>query len=258
MYAGIDFPDFEDGATKLLGFDLGLVLDLADGEIITALTSTLICIEGTDAALALDPDARFSGNASILGGPIMQGLVFDDAVGDLIGNAYAFGFYATTNLGQIFAPWAQFWIGEGYGIPIVPTAAPLANLTSFLIFPSFQKTVLSSLGDYAGQDFPMVDQGERWLYGFDLSPALSVGEHITSVTFALTLVSGTDTAVSNNPAARFIGPPVISGATVKQLTAWPQPLPDLTGNIYILNATARTSFNQSIPTWSRVAISSWL
>ena len=254
MYAGADFPQFEDGAARVLGFDLGNLLVSTEG--IISVTSALVCTDGTDSPLASNPAGRFIGPPTTAQNFVTQGIVFNDAIGSLVGNEYALGFSVVTTLGKTIMPWARFRLGRGYGAPTVPASAPPPPVFSTFVLPIPPvKIVLSSGGGYAGQDFTEADAGEKWAYGFDLSPALSVGETILSVVFALTLTRGTDTPLSLNPVARFVGAPVISGNTVTQFVAWPPPLPDLRGNHYVLNGTASTSLNQSISTWSRIAIS---
>lgn len=253
MYAGRNFPEFEDGATRILGFDLSRTLQ--SGETISSVKSALTCIDGTDVPLSLSPTARFVGSPAFSGSRVTQGIVFNDAPGSLIGNTYTLIFYVTTSLGQVIAPWARFALGQGYGYPALPPVAPSSTGQIIVLPIGVPKILLSSLGNYAEQDYPVADQGETWLYGFDLSPALSPGELITTVTFALSRQSGTDVAVDNSSTARFSGPALISGNAAQRLTVWPLPAPTLGGNIYVLNAIALTSFSQSISTWARITIS---
>ncbi len=253
MYIGRDFPSVEDGASRILGFDLAGTL--ANTEIITSIvTTTLALLDGLDPALDLDPNARFIGTTSWLGTNTTQGVSFADATNVLAGNVYKLTTAAATSRGQVIAPWARIVLQAGHGYPSVPTGGP-PNTAQVTILPvSSPKFTLPSSGGYAGQDFPTINQGETRFFGFDLSPALSVTEEITSASFALTVEEGDDPIIAGNPAAYLSGSSVTMSGTIEQLIAWPVPLPVLTGSIYVLNVVALTNFNQAIEAWARITI----
>jgi len=252
MYAGRDFPVIEDGASRILGYDLSATL--SQDEIITAVSAQLRLTSGRDDALALDPVARFFGAASFLGNAVTQGVSFADATNMLAGNVDEFGLVAATSLNQVIASWARISLAAGHGYPQTPPAGPPSSARIIILPDAAPKFVLPTLGGYAEQDFPTSDQGEARFYGFDLNAALTVGEEIVSARFALSVKEGTDSLITNDPQAYFSGMPVVASGVAQQLIAWPPPLLFLTGNTYVLNIVALTTFNQAIEAWSRITI----
>lgn len=248
MFIGSDFPPFEDQAGRVLAADLSAVL--GDDETITAVTSRLRTLSGTDAlpATHLPVDPRISGSR------VSQLVVFDDPAEFLIGNRYALSFSATTSEGRIIVPWARFQIIRGYGLTGYPGGSPAAAVRStVLTVPAPYFTLTTMMGGYAGQDFPTANQGETMAYGFDFTPALSPGETISTAASFLALVSGTDQAVTDDPDAYDSGAAAISGNVVTQMLAWPGGAA-LVGNVYALNLRAVTSQNQSLAAWARIFI----
>jgi len=256
MFIGRPFyPVAEDGQTRQLGYDLASTL--SEGEIIIGVgTAVLTCVQGADSALSRDPSARFSGLAQFSGTQISQAVSFNDATNALAGNLYTLMVPAATSFGQILGVWAYLRVEIGFGVPIVPGMPPPASSEIVILPTPPQKFILPTVGGYAGQDFPTVDQGETRLFGFDISSALSPQETITAATFTLTLLSGTDETIAGASEANFFGPPTITGGVVQQLVAFPQPLPYLLNNLYALGMSATTSFNQQILAWGRVTIGS--
>lgn len=255
MFIGRAFPTFQDNSQRLLGFDLAAALQ--PGEIPELALPFLTCVYGSDPQLALDPNARFVGDTGgpceINGTQVAQGLVFNDPTEALVGNRYAFGIAATTQLLQTFRPWAYFTLEPGTTVLSFPGIVSNAAQVISLPTPG-PKFTLPTLGGYADQGFPTANQGEQLLYGFDFSPALSPGETIGAAQAALSLLAGTDAVVSGNPLAYFVGQPVIAGNICQQMIAWPTTAPPLGGNLYRLDLVAKTSFNQAIATWSTINI----
>src|SRR5271166_2554380 len=266
MYVGQAFPIGQDGETRVRGFDLAATL--APGETIVSVGSAaLASVAGTDAALGLNPLARFIGTPEFSGTQIFQWVSFYDPQASLVGNVYTLAIAATTSLGQTIIPWAQLQLERGFGIPVEPSAGSPSSAEIILVptahdllwqamwlptpAPAF---VLPTQGGYALQDFPTIDPGETRLVGFDLSSALSPGETISTATFILTVLSGGDVAVNGTPGTYQIGSPIIGGGIVQQMLAWPATLPDLGGNLYALSVSASTSFNQQLLAWARINI----
>jgi hypothetical protein len=257
MYIGRDLPGAEDGATRLLGYDISATL--ASGETISGVTSSLALLYGSDLAVQNNPQARFVGNPATSGSDVTQACAFIDPLGSLVGNVYRLSLAATTSLGQVIIPWARITIQVGYGIAAQITNMPPLKAQIIVLPSPGPKFTVPTLGGYAGQDLPVADQGEARLYGFDLSPALSAGEIVQSAAFALISEFDQDglppdLVIANNPSAYFAGSSIISGSVAQQMVAWPFAVPPIVGNAYILSLVATTSFNQAIETWSRVVI----
>lgn len=253
MFIGRAFPTFEDGQSRVLGFDLGNFL--ATGETISAATATLICVSGVDQLLAQNPAARFAGDVLISGTVVTQGIVFSDPLRELVGNVYSLTIATTTSIGQIVLPWSRFAITQGYGIP--QSVASPSDPAQIIVLPTpALKLTLAALGGYAEQNFAIADAGEVLLYGFDFSSALSPNETIIAASPSLNCSYGTDAPLALNPNARFVGAPQIKGSVVQQMVAWPSPLPIVEGNAYVLGLAISTAFNQAVSAWSRIAIGS--
>ena len=247
-YAGRDYPPFEDQAGRILVVDLANLL--ASGETITAVTSRLRTLSGTDDLPALHLPVAPQSSGSV----VSQLTVFDDPAAALVGNEYALSFAATTSAGQVFGPWARFEIAPGFGVTTYPGGSPTAGAQSIILTAAPLSYILPTLmGGYVGQDFPVANQGEKLAYGFDFAPALSPGETIASASAFLALLEGTDAAVTASPTAHNSGAAAIAGSVVTQLLAWPGGSA-LVGNVYALNLTAVTSANQSLAANARVTI----
>lgn len=253
MFIGSDFPPFEDQVGRLLGTDVTLLL-MAD-ETITALTSRLRTVKGTDNL----PQNHLPVAPQFSGAQMSQLVVFDDPSAywdprSLVGNEYMLSFSATTTLGRVLMPWSRFTIRPGPGVTGYPGGTPPGTARSVMIPVQPLYYTLPILGGgQAAQDFPPANQGETLLYGLDFAVALSPGEVITSASSFLAVFDGTDAAVSNNASVYDVGAISIDGSTISRMLRWP-PAPDLTANVYALNLTAVTSFNQSIAAWSRIVI----
>lgn len=102
---------------------------------------------------------------------------------------------------------------------------------------------------YVNQDFSAMDVNEVRTLAFDMTPALGVGETISSVTFVMGLVSGTDPA----PANRLNGNPSISGNVVSQSITM---VGATYGNVYTLQALVTTTLNQTLSAWAKVNVQS--
>ena len=259
MYIGRDLPNVEAGSTRLFGYDLSATL--ADGETISSVTAAMTLLSGTDKTLLNDPAARFNGNPSISGAVVTQGCVWVDLINPLVGNTYRLSIAASTTLGQVIIPWGRVLIQAGYGVPQLPTNMPPPAAQIVVLPAPGPKFTLPADGGYAGQDFPVADQGEARLYGFDISPTLSPGEVIQTASFSLLSELDQDgvpfdSVIANNPLAYFPGSAILSPGAAQQMIAWPVPIPPLVGNSYILSLAARTSFNQAIETWSRIGVES--
>lgn len=96
---------------------------------------------------------------------------------------------------------------------------------------------------YVGE-FAPADSAESELYGFDFKRDLAPGETITAVTFALSVIEGTDAT----PTARLVGSPLIAGTQVKQRIAGL--VPSVT---YGVEAVVSTNQANSRSLWGRVA-----
>jgi len=268
MFIGRPFyPVAEDGQSRQMGYDLTFIL--GEGETIIAVgTAVLTCVQGTDSALELNPAARFLGSAQFSGTQISQAVSFNDSANVLAGNLYTLTIPAATSFGQIIGVWTYLPLEIGFGfVPLVGgdfssdfssdfTGGAAPPGTGVILSVPPRKFILPTPGGYALQYFPTVDQGETRLFGFDISSALSPHETITSATFSLTLLSGTDETIAEANEAYFFGPPTITGGVVQQLVAFPRPLPYLLNNLYALGMSATTSLNQQIPGWARVSIGS--
>lgn len=253
LFLGRDFPPFEDQGARLLGVDLGKLL--AVDETITAVTSRLRTLQGTDAL----PQNHLPVAPQFSGSQVHQLVVFDNPPAyydplSLVGNIYALSLSATTSAGRNLMPWARFSIKQGLGVTGYAGGATPATAQSVMLTcqPLFY-TLPILQGGYIGQDFTAANQTERLTYGLDFAAGLSPNETITSAVAFLGIEDGTDAAVTGSPTAYSVGSPVIDGSVVKQIINWPG-APNLTANVYQLNIAAVTSFNQSIPAWSRIVI----
>lgn len=248
MYIGRDFAPFENQAARILGFDLTSLL--VDGEAISAITSRLRI---ADPALDPLPADHLPVAPQFDGGLVNQLVSFNDPTDMLLGNTYALSFNVTTTA-RLLTPWARFQIIQGYGITSYAGGSPPASATSLVLpAPHLEYTMPTILGGYVGLDFPVANQSEALFYGFDFSPALSPGETIASAASYLGLWAGEDDAVLNDPHAYDSGSPVITGAVVQQKLVWPGGS-TLTANVYVLQLTATTSFNQSLAAKARIVI----
>lgn len=252
MFIGQPFPVIEDGSSRALGFDLTATLVL--GETLLSSIAALVCLEGEDAALSLNPAARFLATPQISGAVVTQGTSFNDPEELVAGNLYALSLAATTSLGQVISPWARFSVAEGYGASVAAVSGPTAAAQVIVLPTPGPKFIVPVLSGYAGQDFPVATPGEKRLYGFDFSPALSPNEIVRGAAASLTLDIGTDAALAANGSLYFAAAPQISGAVVQQMVAWPSILPSLAGNTYVLGISIVTAFNQFIAAWSRITI----
>lgn len=248
MYIGQNFPAAQDQSARILGFDLANLL--ASGETVSAITSRLRLVSGTDPlpGKLLPVPPQFSG------AQVSQLVVLDDAIEALVGNVYALSFAVSTSAGQIMGPWSRFKVSPGYGVTTYPGGSPPASAQSIILTASpLYYTLPTLMGGYVGQNLPNANQGERLSYGLDFAPALSPGETISSASSFLALRDGIDAAVTASPSAYDSGPVAISGSTVSRMLAWPGGSA-LVGNVYGLSLAAVTSSNQSLTAWSRITI----
>lgn len=92
----------------------------------------------------------------------------------------------------------------------------------------------------AARDFSPIFPTEQVVLSFDFSPALAVGETLTSAqSVAVALVSGIDAT----PASRLIGGSAITGSFVTQMVGTLQP-----GAVYDFIATVTTSTGEILST----------
>lgn len=249
MYVGSAFPPFEDQAGRVLAFDLSALLD--EDETITAVVSRLRTLSGVDAlpATHLPVAPQFSGAR------VSQLVVFDDPAEALIGNRYALSISAATSAGRILMPWARFEVTRGFGLTGYAGGTPSAATRSLVLkVPGLYYTLTVMAGGYAGQDFPVANQGELLAYGLDFTPALSPGETISTAASFLSLLSGADQAVTDSPEAYDnASPATIAGPIVSQKLTWPGGSA-LVGNIYALYLRAVTSRGQSLAAWARIFV----
>lgn len=248
MFIGRDFAPFENQSARILGFDLAGLL--AEGETIASITSRLRI---ADPALDPLPATHLPVAPQFSGALVNQMVSFNDPADMLLGNVYALSFNITTS-SRLLIPWARFQIIQGYGVTSYTGGSPPAGATSLILpAPSLEYTMPIILGGYAGIDFPAANQSEALFYGFDFSPALSPGETIDEAASYLGLWAGDDNAVLNDPHAYDSGSIVINGPIVQRKLVWPGGSA-LTANVYILQLTAITSFNQSLAAKARIVI----
>lgn len=249
MYIGEDFPAFENQAARVLGFNLAGLL--GDGEEIAAVTSRLRVLNPADDPTPADhlPVApQFNGSV------VNQLVSFNDPADMRLGVTYVLSFNVTTSLSRILTPWARFLIAQGYGVSTYNVSAPPAATTSLILpAPYLDYTLPTIRGGYVGVDLPTANQSEKLFYGFDFTPALSVGETISSATSFLALFSGTDNAVLNDAHAYDVGSMEIAGPIVRRMLAWPGGS-NLSGNVYVLQLSVVTSANQSLAAKARINV----
>lgn len=248
MYLGRDFPPFENQAARVHGVDLSELL--APGEAITAVTGRLRTVSGID----LLPATHLPVPAVFAGAAVSQMVAFNDPADLLLGNTYVLSFLVTTSAGRVLQPWARLTLVRGFGVTAYAGGAQPSGAQSIVLraAPLFF-TIPTLQGGYAGQDLPTANQGETLSYGFDFSAALAPAETILTVAAFLAILVGTDAAVTGAPDAYAVGAPRILGNAVTQKLAWANS-PDLTANVYALNITAGTSYNQALNAWSRISI----
>lgn len=87
--------------------------------------------------------------------------------------------------------------------------------------------------------------GEDEFVGFNLLPRLATDETITSVTFAVAVVAGTDAAA----ASMLQGSPIIAGPIVKHLL-----VDGVAGVHYRITATAVTSAGQTLIEYASLVV----
>lgn len=108
---------------------------------------------------------------------------------------------------------------------------------------------------YVGQAFPIGQDGETRVRGFDLAATLAPGETIVSVgSAALACVAGTDAALGLDPLVHFIGSPEFLGTQIFQCVSFYDPQASLVGNIYTLAIAATTSLGQTIIPWAQLQL----
>jgi hypothetical protein len=260
MYAGRDFDPIDNNSGQIYGFDLAATLPPDTG--ITAAQANVILESGTDDT----PASHLIGETEVSGASVTQMLFWGDPPTHFVGNKYVFYVVARTNAGEIIIPWARIAVEKGFGASAFTGAASPLAANVFVIPMPAPLFTLPSLGGYSLQDFPDIDQGERRICGLDFASLLSPGEDVVNANVSLTVITGSDPTVAQNPMAYFPSSPTFSGAVVQQLIAIP-PLatllsmvpqyPDLRGVVYAFAISARTSFGQAINAWSRLRIRSF-
>lgn len=96
---------------------------------------------------------------------------------------------------------------------------------------------------YVGRDFSPADPVESDVYAFDFRKDLAAGETLSSATFVLSVIDGTD----STPGSRLTGVALVSGTQARQRIAGL--LPDTT---YRLEAVVTTSQANTKALWSRI------
>lgn len=96
---------------------------------------------------------------------------------------------------------------------------------------------------YVGRDFSPADPVENEVYGFDFRKDLASGETLSSATFVLSVIDGTDAS----PGSRLTGIPTISGTQ-----AWQKLTGLLAGTSYRLEAVVITNQGNTKALWSRI------
>ena len=103
---------------------------------------------------------------------------------------------------------------------------------------------------YAGRDFSPAEQIESQIFGFDLVNDLDPGEFLTTATWSLTVVQGTD----GSPASHLIGSPLLlipQGSTI--VTATQQRIAGLLPDVlYLVRAVCSTSGANVKSLWSHI------
>jgi hypothetical protein len=261
MYVGRDFDPIDNNSGQIYGFDLSATL--TSGSNIIAVQSKLILESGFDDT----PETHLVGAPEAVSPMVTQMLFWGGTpANQFIGNTYVFFIAGRTNLGEVIIPWGRISVQRGYGSSaFVGSASPLAANVFVIPVPRPLLT-LPSLGGYALQDFPDMDQGEHRLLGFDFAGLLSPGEDVVNANVALTTITGNDPIIDQNPTAYFAGSPILSGSVVQQLVAIPPlanllgappQVPDLRGVVYALSISGRSSYGQAISTWSRLRVRSF-
>lgn len=91
--------------------------------------------------------------------------------------------------------------------------------------------------------FTPANAGESEVYGFDFAKDLPEGDSISTVTFGIAVVSGTDP----DPASHLTGQPSVSGTQTLQRV---QDL--IAGVIYTLEATVVTTMGNTLVLWAPI------
>lgn len=91
---------------------------------------------------------------------------------------------------------------------------------------------------------PKLPAGQE-IFAFDFVKALSTGETITSASWAVTVLSGTDAAASTMAS----GPVTIAGSKVSQLI-----INGVSGVRYLIECIATTSLTQRIPAYASLYV----
>jgi hypothetical protein len=260
VYSGRDLPLVDNNAGQIYGYDLASTLP--QGSSIAVVRSGMILESGIDDF----PRNHLIGDPEINGTSVTQLLFWGDPPGHFVGNTYVFYLAARTSIGEVIIPWARISVERGFGnSAFIGGASPLAANVFIIPMPGPLFT-LPTVGGYSLMDFPDMDQGEQRLCGFDFASLLSPDEVISAVTVSLTVLSGSDPTVDQNPVAYFSGSPIFSGSTAQQLVAippvadllgMPPQQPDLRGVTYAFAISARTSFSQAIVTWSHLRVRSF-
>jgi hypothetical protein len=121
-HAQQDFPAIDQGEQRLFGFDFSPIL--SPNETILMAAALLIVESGDDAAVILDPLARFVGMPAISGSIAQQMIGLppspllvpsDPEFPDLRGVTYILSMAVTTSSSQAIGTWARLRVGALYG-----------------------------------------------------------------------------------------------------------------------------------------------
>ncbi len=260
MYAGRDFNPVDANTGQIFGYDLAATLPA--GSSVVAAQSGMILEYGFDDI----PRSHLIGSPEVTPTSITQMLFFGNPPSHFAGNKYVFYVIARTDIAEVIIPWARIAVEKGFGdSAFIGAASPLAANVFVIPMPGPLFT-LPSFGGFSLQDLPDMDQGEARVCGLDFSPLLSPGEDVANGNVSLTVISGTDATVAQNPVAYFSGSPTFSGSVVQQLVVippiasllgMPPQVPDLRGVTYAFAISARTTFGQAINAWSRLRVRSF-